>query len=73
MSYLLSNEEKQRFSEWLMLQIESSKGMLGQFEKLPPAIGMELIKREKLKLAGYSIVLEDIQSGENMTITGEIL
>lgn len=70
MSYLLTPEEKHRFSQWLTLQIDSSKGMLEQFKNLAPALGDALIKREKTKLAGYMIVLQDIQEGESMTIGG---
>lgn len=66
--YLLSDVEARRFSEWLRLQIESSKGMVGQFEKLSANISAEMTKREKIKIAAFTVVLNDVESAERITI-----
>jgi len=70
-SFLLSDEEKARFCWWLEAQIASAKGVIEQFKKLPPPLSETLIKKESMKLAGYSIVLADIRSGESMTVEHE--
>lgn len=66
--FLLTNEEKQRFLEWLELQAESSRAMLKQFESLPSAVAEVMIRKEKRDLAGFIIVANHLRSGESMAI-----
>lgn len=69
--YLLTEPEKQRFSQWLQLQIESCKAMAEQMAKMAGPIGEELVKREKIKIAAFTLVYREINSGETMTISSE--
>lgn len=67
---LLTAQERDRFAAWLQLEIETSRGMLEQFEKVGGP-GMDIIaKRERTKIAGFVIVLNDIHSGETFAIGG---
>lgn len=63
---LLDEQEKRRFSEWLRLQIETSKGMQEQMKKLnlPEAV----MKRETVEQAACTVVLRMIESGETLTL-----
>lgn len=63
---LLTDQEKRRFSDWLELQIYSGTQMVEQFEKLrvPP----ELIKRERVNIAAFQLVLRYINSGETVQV-----
>lgn len=66
--FLLTDEEKRRFLQWLETQAESSRAMLKQFESLPPAVAEALTAKEKRDLAGFLIVANHLRSGESMTI-----
>jgi hypothetical protein len=67
--YLLTDEEKHRFSQWLQLQIESCKAMSEQMEKMAGPVGEQLAKRERLKVAAFTLVYREINSGETMEIS----
>lgn len=69
--FLLTDQEKQRFLQWLELQAESSRLMLKQFESLPPVVAETLIAREKWNLAGFIVVATYLRSGETMTVGSE--
>lgn len=66
--YLLTEQEKHRFSQWLQLQIDSYKQMAQQMEKMTGPVGGELVKREQMKIAAFTIVYREINSGETMEI-----
>jgi len=66
--YLLTDEEKHRFSQWLQLQIDSCKQMGEQMAKMAGPVGEELAKRERLKAAAFTVVYREINSGETMEI-----
>jgi len=65
-SYLLSDEERKRFALWLERQAESSKGIIAQFEKLPPALAEAMIAKERRELAAYIIVAGILRSTEKV-------
>lgn len=67
-SLLLSNTEKERFLYWLHNQLNSCNGILKQFEKLPSNISEELTKREKTKILGFMIVINELEAGEAFQI-----
>lgn len=66
--FLLTDEEKRRFLQWLELQAESSRAMLKQFESLPSAVAEAMTAREKRDLAGFLTVAHYLRSGESMTV-----
>lgn len=66
--FLLTDNERQRFLQWLEMQAESSRLMLKQFESLSPALAETLTAKEKRELAGYLIVAQVLRSSESMTI-----
>lgn len=63
---LLDPHEKKRFSGWLNMQIHSSSAVIGQFEKMK--VPEALINKEKREIAACRIVLDMINSGEEMTL-----
>jgi len=69
-AYLLTDEEKHRFSQWLQLQIDSCKQMGEQMAKMGGPVGAELVKRERAKAAAFTLVYREINSGETMEIGG---
>lgn len=65
----LDDKDKDKFLVWLEGSAKTSKGMVEQFESLPSDPVMEeIIKREKMKMAAYLIVAEDLKSWEAMTL-----
>ena len=66
---LLEPHERDRFCQYLRQNIENGKVMVEQFEKL--TYGEMLVKRERKRILGWLIVLEDLESAEDMTIGGE--
>lgn len=63
---LLDLHEKKRFGEWLDMQIHSSSMMVGQFEKMKAP--QALIDKEKREMVACRIVLDMINSGEDITL-----
>jgi hypothetical protein len=66
--YLLTDEEKHRFSQWLQLQIESCQAISEQMAKMQGPVGEQLVKREHLKVAAFTLVYNEINSGEAVEI-----
>lgn len=67
---LLDERDKERFAAYCEQNVATSKGMVEQMEQMPGPVMVELIKREKLKIAAFSIVADDLRSGETMSIGG---
>ena len=65
---VLDDKEKERFIAYLELSAASCKGMIEQFRKLPDPVSEGWIKKEKIKMAAYLIVAEDLKSRESMTL-----
>ena len=65
---ILTDHERKRFCEYLRQQIRDGEAVLAQFEKLP--YGEPLIKRERTRILGWTIVLEDLESMESFSIGG---
>ena len=63
---LLTDQEREKFIQYLRQSAETSEGMLKQFEEL--SLMPELIKREKIKAAAYRVVLADLQAVESTTL-----
>ena len=68
MNRLLTKEENRRFCLWLQNEMESSKGMIEQFEQLPHAA--PLIQREKQYVAACYIVFQKLDSSELVEVKG---
>jgi hypothetical protein len=67
-SYLLTDQERERFALWLERRAESSRGIIKQFETLPSAVAATMTTKEKRELAAYLIVAGILRSIEPMTI-----
>ena len=67
---LLDEREKERFAAYCEQNVRTSKVIVEQMEKSPDPVIAELIKREKLKMAAFSIVAKDLREGETMKIGG---
>ena len=65
---LLEPEEKERFIRYLTVNMESSKMMYKQFLQMKGPAMEELAKREHTKMLGYAVVLQDLTSGESVSI-----
>ena len=69
---ILELRERLRFIEYCKTQAESSKAIARQLEKMPGPAGEEMVKREKMKAAGYSIVAMELSSiSEEYTVGPE--
>ena len=65
---LLTDQERERFIQYLQLCAETSEGMAKEIAKLPGG-GMEVLeKRERMKATAYRVILADLQSAEKMTL-----
>lgn len=67
---LLTDEERKRFTVWLRMQAESFNGtakLLEEQMKGSP-IKDEIVKRERQKAVACTIVANDIDSAEEMTL-----
>ncbi len=64
---ILEEDEKKRFLEWLNIQIDTSRGMAEQMEKMF-GLTSPLTKQERLRLAGFEIVARYIMEGESFTV-----
>ena len=65
---LLTNQERGKFALYCDNCAETAKGMAGQMEKLSGPVMVELVKRENLKVAAFSIVAAELRSAESMTL-----
>lgn len=66
---ILTNEERQKFITYLKQNIESSRLLIEQMEKLSGAAMM--VGPEKTKIAAWLIVAADLESHELMEIKSE--
>lgn len=67
-SLLLTAAERDRFATWLEREIETSKGMIQQMEKMPNM--RPFIDKYKREMTAYLIVARILRSTEDMTIGG---
>ena len=63
---LLTNKERSKFIIYLKGNIETSRQLIEQMGKLP--MGEMLIKLERTKIAGWMIVVADLESIESFEI-----
>ena len=66
-SYLLTDQERDRFVWWLTKQAETSKGMIQQFEKL--GVHQQITTAEKNYLQACMLLALRLESSESMTIS----
>ena len=62
----LEPHERDRFCQYLRQQIKDGETMTEQFATLP--MGDLLVARERKRILGWMIVLEDLESVEDVTI-----
>ena len=65
---LLTAEERCRFCEWLRQDIESSKAIIGQMEKLGMPGTEALVKKMHTEATAEAIVLWILETTEMQTI-----
>jgi len=64
---LLTEQEKKRFTEWLLLQASSNIGLVEQMDKVGMA-GSPLAKTMKVKADACEIIALDIMKSESISI-----
>ena len=70
---LLEEHEKERFIAWLENEARSGKTMIEQFAKIPSPATNAMAEKEKQKVAACLIILNDLKSGEMMSISSDQL
>jgi hypothetical protein len=67
-SYLLTDQERDRFVWWLTQQANTSKGMVTQLKELKvPSV---LIQRGEIYSAACLVLINKLTTSESMTIKG---
>jgi len=70
-SLLLDEMERERFSFWLRGQIAGSRGIIEQVQKnLVGPVLEQVLRKERLELLAFEVVLRYISSGESVSISG---
>lgn len=68
---LLTDDERRRFADYLLIEAESAEGMAAQMATLPGPVMAELAKRERTIAAASRLVAQRLTSGESMTVASE--
>ena len=64
--YLLSPEERKRFSAWLLMEASVSEELMVQMKKLNVAAAF--LDRERIYVAAARVVANRLTTGEDVTI-----
>jgi hypothetical protein len=67
-SYLLTDQERDRFVWWLTQEAKTAKDMVTQLKELK--VPSQLIQREDLYIAACLVLINKLTTSESMTIEG---
>lgn len=65
---VLAEEERQKFILYLKQNVDSSRQLIEQLEKMP--MGGILVKRERTMITAWMIVAAHLESLESFTVEG---
>lgn len=68
MSRLLSDTERRRFVEWLLLEATDANSMADQMEKMGGPAGPILARRERHYAVAATIIAERLSKTESVTV-----
>lgn len=67
---LLTDEERQRFAEWLEMEARSAAAMAQQLGKVGPAVGEALSRKERLYAAAATLIARRLRETESFSVGG---
>ena len=71
MSDLLSDQERKRFSDWLLGEAEAADVLAQQADKIPSGMGATAAIRERVYAAACLLVVNRLKNTETMILKGD--
>jgi hypothetical protein len=66
---MLTEQERQRFAEWLEREALTSKGLIEQMKKLGPAMNIAM-QREQAEAAAALLIARKLRATQSMSVGG---
>jgi hypothetical protein len=64
----LTDQERQRFADWLEMEADSNEGLAAQMDKIAGPMMGEVSKRQRIEAAAMRLIAKRLRSTESMSI-----